>query len=156
LNAGTDAANAVDEDHETRVPRPVVPWVEHDIVRGWQSVANALHHFAMDCDCCPLVCRNGHTNNSGITYRMECGYCNRIHCQWQCRVFIHFDQSHDATLYLRKYPNAPAGNTEPLDTTFYDRQTMSVVPNELRNVTHSNHVCVISTAYLLHEFWADS
>ena len=57
LNAGIDAANAADEEHETRVPRPVVPWVEHDIVRGWQSVANALHHFAMDCDCCPLVCR---------------------------------------------------------------------------------------------------
>jgi hypothetical protein len=27
-------------------------------------------------------------------------------------------------------------------------QTMFVVPNELRNVTHSNHVCVISTAYV--------
>jgi hypothetical protein len=111
-------------------------------------VANALHHFAMDCDCCPLVCRGGHTNNSGITYHMECGYCNHIHCPWQCRVFIHFDQSHAATLYLRKYPNAPIGNTEQLDTTFYDRQTMSVVPNELRNVTHSNHVCVISTSYV--------
>jgi hypothetical protein len=34
LNAGTDAANAADEEDETRVPRPVVPWVEHDIVRG--------------------------------------------------------------------------------------------------------------------------
>ena len=126
----------------------VVPWVEHDIVRGWQSVANALHHFDMDCDYCPLVCRGGHTNNSGITYRMECGYCNRIHCPWQCRVFIHFDQSHAATLYLRKYPNAPAGSTKPLDATFYDRQTMPVVPHELRNATHSNHVCVISTAYV--------
>jgi hypothetical protein len=90
LNAGTDAANAADEEDETRVPRPVVPWVEHDIVRGWQSVFNALHHFAMDCDFCPLVCHCGHTNNSGITYRMECGYCNLIHCPWQCRVFIQF------------------------------------------------------------------
>ena len=34
LNAGTDAANAADEEDETRVTRPVVPWVEHDIVRG--------------------------------------------------------------------------------------------------------------------------
>ena len=99
LNAGTDAANAVDEDHETRVPRPVVPWVEHDIVRGWQSVANALHHFAMDCDCCPLVCHGGHTNNSGITYHMECCYCNRIHCPWKCSVFIHFDQSHTGYIH---------------------------------------------------------
>jgi hypothetical protein len=148
LHAGTDVANASDEEHETRVSRPVIPWVEHDIVRGWQSVCNVLDHFAKDCDCWPLVSRGGHTSNSGITYRMECGYCNRIHCPWQCRVFIHFDQSHAATLYLRKYPNAPAGSTKPLDATFYDRQTMSVVPHELRNATHSNHVCVISTAYV--------
>jgi hypothetical protein len=102
----------------------------------------------MDCDCWPLVCRSGHANNFGITYHMQCGYCNSIHCPWQCLIFIHFNQNHAATLYLRKYPNAPAGNTEPLDTTFYDRQTMFVVPNEVRNVTHSNHVCVISTAYV--------
>jgi hypothetical protein len=79
-NAGTDAANAADEEDETRVPRPVLPWVEYDIVRGWQLVDNALHHFAMDCDCWPLVCRGGHANNFGITYRMQCGYCNSIHC----------------------------------------------------------------------------
>ena len=32
---------------------------------------------------------------------MECGYCNRIDCPWQCSVFIHFNQRHAATLYLR-------------------------------------------------------
>ena len=148
-NAGPDAANAEDEQDDTSVPRPVVPWVEYDIVRGWQLVDNALRKFAMDCDCWPLVCRGGHANNFGITYRMQCGYCNSIHCPWQCRIFIHFNQNHAATLYLRKYPNAavPAGNTEPLDTTFYDRQTMFVVPNEVRNVTHSNHVCVSVLAH---------
>jgi hypothetical protein len=97
-NAGTDAANAADEEDETRVPRPVVPWVEYDIVRGWQLVDNALRNFAMDCDCWPLVCRGGHANNFGITYRMQCGYCNSIHCPWQCRIFIHFNQNHAATL----------------------------------------------------------
>jgi hypothetical protein len=133
---------------ESRVPRPAVPWVEYNIVRGWQSVHNALHNFAMNCDCWPLVGRSGHASNSGITYRMECGYGNRIGCPWQCRVFIYFDQNHAATLYHRKYPNAPAGTTEPLDTTCYDRQTMFVVPHDLRDVTHANHVCVISTAYV--------
>lgn len=53
-----------------------------------------------------------------------------------------------AALYHRKYPNAPAVTTEPPDTTCYDRQSMFVVPHDLRNVTHSNHVCVISTAYV--------
>jgi hypothetical protein len=133
---------------EPRVPRPVVPWVEYDIVRGWQSVDKALHDFAMHCDCCPLVGRSGHASNSGITYRMECGYGNRIGCPWQCRVFIYFDQNHAAKLYHRKYPNAPAVTTEPPDTTCYDRQSMFVVRHDLRNVTHSNHVCVISTAYV--------
>ena len=108
LNAGTDVANASDEEHETRVSRPVIPWVEHDIVRGWQSVCNVLDHFAKDCDCWPRVSRGGHTSNSGITYRMECGYCNRIHCPWQCLIFIHFNQNHAATLYLRKYPTLDA------------------------------------------------
>ncbi len=41
-NAGTDTVDAADEEDETRVPRPVLPWVEYNIVRGWQSVVNAL------------------------------------------------------------------------------------------------------------------
>ena len=65
---------------ETGVPRPVVPWVEYDIVRGWQSVEKTLHELAMDCDYCPLVGRSGHVSLLGITYRMECGYSNRIGC----------------------------------------------------------------------------
>jgi hypothetical protein len=133
---------------EPRVPRPVVPWVEYDIVRGWQAVEKTLHEFAMHCDHCPLVGRSGHVSKSGITYRMECGYSNRIGCPWQCRVFIYFDQQHAAALYHRKHPNAPAVTTEPPDTTCYDRQTMFVVPQDMRNVTHSNHVCVICTAYV--------
>ena len=111
---------------EPRVPRPVVPWVEYDIVRGWQSVEKTLHEFAMHCDHCPLVGRSGHVSKSGITYRMECGYSNRIGCPWQCRVFIYFDQQHAAALYHRKHANAPAVTTEPPDTTFYPHGTQQV------------------------------
>ena len=132
---------------EPCVPRPVVPWVEYDIVRGWQSVEKTLHELAMDCDYCPLVGRSGHVSLLGITYRMECGYSNRIGCPWQCRVFISFDQQHAAALYHGKHANAPAVTTQPPDTTCYDRQTMFVVPQDMRSVTHCNHVCVISTAH---------
>jgi hypothetical protein len=99
-------------------------------------------------DHCPLVGSSGHASKSGITYHMECSYSNRIECPWQCRVFIYFDQKHAAAICHHKYPNAPAVTTEPPDTTCYDRQTMFVVPQDIRNVTHSNHVCVISTAYV--------
>ena len=111
---------------EPCVPRPVVPWVEYDIVRGWQSVEKTLHELAMDCDYCPLVGRSGHVSLLGITYRMECGYSNRIGCPWQCRVFIYFDQQHAAALYHRKHANAPAVTTEPPDTTFYPHGTQQV------------------------------
>jgi len=109
---------------EPWVPRPVVPWVEYDIVWGWQSVEKTLHELAMHCDHCPLVGRSGHVSKLGITYRMECGYSNRIGCPWQCLVFIYFDQEHAAALYHRKHANAPAVTTQPPDTTCYDRQTM--------------------------------
>ncbi len=132
---------------EPWVSRPVVPWVEYDIVRGWQSVEKTLHELAMHCDYCPLVGCSGHVSQLGITYRMECGYSNRIGCPWQCRVFIYFDQQHTAALYHRKHANAPGVTTQPPDTTCYDRQTMFVVPQDMRSVTHCNHVCVISTAY---------
>ena len=111
---------------EPCVPRPVVPWVEYDIVRGWQSVEKTLHELAMDCDYCPLVGRSGHVSQLGITYRMECGYSNRIGCPWQCRVFIYFDQQHAAALYHRKHANAPAVTTEPPDTTCYPHGTQQV------------------------------
>ena len=144
------ASGATASEEPKRDPRYDVPWVEYDIVRGWQSVHAAFHTFARQCDCWPLTCRSGHVSQAGITYRMECGYSNRIGCPWQCRVFIAFDQGHALTQYQRKYSiaKAPGGSTEAADTRCYDRQTMFVVPHDLRMFTHANHVCVISTAHV--------
>ena len=144
------ASGATASEEPKRDPRYDVPWVEYDIVRGWQSVHAAFHTFARQCDCWPLTCRSGHVSQAGITYRMECGYSNRIGCPWQCRVFIAFDQGHALTQYQRKYSiaKAPRGSTEAADTRCYDRQTMFVVPHDLRMFTHANHVCVISTAHV--------
>jgi hypothetical protein len=103
----------------------------------------------MNCDCWPLLARSGHASNLGITYRVEYGYGNNIGCPWSGNAGYSFTSTrttltHSTTVSIPMHLPAP----EPLDTTWYDRQTMFVVPHDLRNVTHTNHVCVISTSYV--------
>ena len=36
-----------------------VPWIEYDIVQGWQAVESIFKTFSEQCDCALLVSRNG-------------------------------------------------------------------------------------------------
>ena len=124
-----------------------VPWIEYGVVRGWDAVLATFQVLSEQCDCKPIMSRSGHANKHGVTYRMECPYANRLGCGWQCRVVIRFDQNLAAEEYLRKHPEAPhAPGFVALDRTRYCKQTMFAVKQELRLLSHTDHVCIISTA----------
>ena len=87
--------------------------------------------------------RYGEASSYIVTYRLECGYTNRLQCKWQCHVKILFDQDNAVDQYLPKHPD---DNTDPrLDRTLYERQTMFAVKTDMRLIVHANHVCIIST-----------
>jgi hypothetical protein len=124
-----------------------VPWIGYGVVRGWGAVLAIFKVFSEQCDCTPIMSRSGHANKHGVTYRMECPYANRLGCGWQCRVVIWFDQNLAAVEYLRKHPQAPsAPGFVALDRTRYSKQTMFATKQELRLISHTDHVCIISTA----------
>ena len=64
-----------------RQPSVVLPWIEHEVVRGWASVFRILKLFSQQCDCCPLVRRYGENCSYCVTYRLECAYTNRMQCK---------------------------------------------------------------------------
>ena len=114
-------------------PKPKVPWIGYEVVRGWSAVLRLFTIFSQQCDCTPLVSKHGHASSYCITYRLECGYANRIGCPWQCQVTIWYDQPAAGRLYLRKHPTAAsAPGFEPLDSEVYDRQTLSFIQFSMR------------------------
>jgi hypothetical protein len=85
-----DEDSASDEDEErlckkgskkrvrdpSRIPvgdrkRTKVPWIGYDIVQGWSVVMSLFTIFSQQCDCTPLVSRNGHASSYCITYRFD-------------------------------------------------------------------------------------
>ena len=65
------------KDINNRIP---VPWIDYDVVRGWDAVLAIFKVFSLQCDCTPIMSRSGHANKDGVTYRMECAYVNRLGC----------------------------------------------------------------------------
>jgi len=58
---------------ETTLSRNIkapVPWIEFDVVRGWTAVLRIFKLFSQQCDCAPLVSRNGNASKHCVTYRM--------------------------------------------------------------------------------------
>ena len=130
-------------------PKPKVPWIGYEVVRGWSAVLRLFTIFSQQCDCTPLVSKHGHASSYCITYRLECGYANRIGCPWQCQVTIWYDQPAAGRLYLRKHPTAAsAPDFGPLDSEFYNRQTLFAVKQEIRPIVHANHICMVATAFV--------
>ena len=130
-------------------PKPKVPWIGYEVVRGWSAVLRLFTIFSQQCDCTPLVSKHGHASSYCITYRLECGYANRIGCPWQCQVTIWYDQPAAGRLYLRKHPTAAsAPDFGPLDSEVYNRQTLFPVKQDLRRIVHANHICMVATAFV--------
>lgn len=130
-------------------PKPKVPWIAYDVVRGWAAVESLFTIFSHQCDCTPVVSRNGHASSYSITYRFECGYGNRIGCKWQCQVVIYYDQPAAGRRYLRNHPQAEsAPGFQPLDCQVYNRQTLFAVKQDMRPILHANHICMVATAFV--------
>jgi hypothetical protein len=130
-------------------PKPKVPWIGYDVVRGWAAVLRLFTIFSQQCDCTPLVSRNGHSSSYCITYRFECRYGNRIGCKWQCQVIIYYDQPAAGRRYLRSHPTAESvPGFQPLDCELYNKQTLFAVSQEMRHIVHANHICMVATAFV--------
>jgi hypothetical protein len=60
-----------------------------------------------------------------------------------------FDQDSADDQYIRKHPlTDTTPGFQPLDRQQYIRQTMFVVKQELRDIEHANHVCMVVTVFV--------